>query len=137
MRTDLFATLSASAVCEGMSRDEFLDDEEDLEELSECTIIDGGLNFGPLSFSDSNFKYVGPCDHISSIQITVVHYYLIVTFHSSLPALEVLSTIQEIRGALQIIGYPGTTFPYLRNLRRVGSQNQDDLVDELCEGKSY
>ena len=44
-------------------------------------------------------------------------------FLSSLSRLELLSTITEIRGYLRIEGWEDQTFPYLRNLRRVGSPN--------------
>ena len=42
---------------------------------------------------------------------------------SSLSRLELLSTITEIRGYLRIQGWQHQTFPYLRNLRRIGSPN--------------
>ena len=42
-------------------------------------------------------------------------------FLSSLSRLELLSTITEIRGYLRIDDWRQQTFPYLRNLRRVGS----------------
>ena len=45
------------------------------------------------------------------------------SFLSSLSRLELLSTITEIRGYLRIDGWRQQTFPYLRNLRRVGSPN--------------
>ena len=48
-------------------------------------------------------------------------------------ALEVLSTIREIRGALRIEGYLGANFPFLRNLRMVGSNTSEDLINELCD----
>ena len=45
------------------------------------------------------------------------------SFLSSLSRLELLSTITEIRGYLRIQGWGEETFPYLRNLRRIGSPN--------------
>ena len=45
------------------------------------------------------------------------------SFLSSLSRLELLSTITEIRGYLRIDDWRQQTFPYLRNLRRVGSPN--------------
>ena len=36
---------------------------------------------------------------------------------------ELLSDIQEIRGFLRIDGWEGVSFPYLRNLKIIGSQN--------------
>ena len=45
------------------------------------------------------------------------------SFLSSLSRLELLSTITEIRGYLRIERWQDQTFPYLRNLRRVGSPN--------------
>ena len=46
---------------------------------------------------------------------------------SSSSRLEILSTITEIRGPLRIQGWPNQTFPYLRNLRRVGHPNGTTL----------
>ena len=43
------------------------------------------------------------------------------SFLSSVSRLELLSTITEIRGHLRIQGWQDQTFPYLRNLRRVGN----------------
>lgn len=43
-------------------------------------------------------------------------------------ALELLSTIREIRGALEIKKFPGTTFPYLRNLQRVGTVGSQERI---------
>ena len=45
------------------------------------------------------------------------------SFLSSVSRLELLSTITEIRGHLRIQGWQDQTFPYLRNLRRIGSPN--------------
>ena len=45
----------------------------------------------------------------------------------SVTRLELLSTIQEIRGPLRIEGWEGQTFPYLRNLRRIGHPNGTTL----------
>ena len=53
------------------------------------------------------------------------------SFLSSLSRLELLSTITEIRGYLRIDGWRQQTFPYLRNLRRVGSPN-GTAVNTFC-----
>ena len=57
----------------------------------------------------------------------------------SYSTLEVLSTIEEISGALYIQRYPESTFPYLRNLRIVGSDDSQQAVPQpagaTCEGK--
>ena len=42
---------------------------------------------------------------------------------SSISRLELLSTITEIRGPLEIWGWPEQTFPYLRNLQKIGHPN--------------
>ena len=52
-------------------------------------------------------------------------------FLSSLSRLELLSTITEIRGYLRIDDWRQQTFPYLRNLRRVGSPN-GTAVNTFC-----
>ena len=52
----------------------------------------------------------------------------------SLTRLELLSTIQEIRGPLSIQGWTGQTFPYLRNLRRIGHPNATTLTGR-CPGQ--
>ena len=46
--------------------------------------------------------------------------------------LEILSTIEEIRGPLYIVGYPESTFPYLRNLRVIGSDDTNDTLFTHC-----
>jgi len=48
--------------------------------------------------------------------------------------LELLSTIQEIQGPLRIDGWTEETFPYLRNLRRIGHLNATTLT-EFCGGE--
>ena len=46
--------------------------------------------------------------------------------------LELLSTIQEIRGPLRIQGWVGVSFPYLKNLRLVG--DTDNTLPITCGG---
>ena len=53
----------------------------------------------------------------------------------SLSRLELLSTIQEIRGPLRIQGWRRQMFPYLRNLRRIGHPNGTTLSLN-CSGQS-
>lgn len=50
----------------------------------------------------------------------------------SVSSLEILSTIQEIHGFLRIQDYEHESFPYLRNLRRIGSINSTDLYMLVC-----
>ncbi|XP_064389307.1 epidermal growth factor receptor-like isoform X3 [Halichondria panicea] len=45
---------------------------------------------------------------------------------------EVLSTIQEIRGPVRIQGLPVTSFPYLRNLKRIDTTNSTVKVELGC-----
>ena len=45
------------------------------------------------------------------------------SFPLRLEQYELLSDIQEIRGLLRIEGWRGVSFPYLRNLKIIGSQN--------------
>jgi hypothetical protein len=47
--------------------------------------------------------------------------------------LEALSTIEEIRGTLSVENYTGTTFPYLRNLKVVGSYNTPYFRDIIIQ----
>ena len=49
--------------------------------------------------------------------------YYMASFSLRLEQYELLSDIQEIRGLLRIQGWDGVSFPYLRNLRIIGSQN--------------
>ena len=57
----------------------------------------------------------------------------------SYSTLEVLSTIEEISGALYIQGFTESTFPYLRNLRIVGSDDSEQAISvqagATCDGK--
>ena len=57
----------------------------------------------------------------------------------SYSTLEVLSTIEEISGALYIHDFTESTFPYLRNLRIVGSDDSQQAISlqagETCDGK--
>ena len=55
------------------------------------------------------------------------HLFSLTPTFFSLSRLEILSTIIEIRGPLRIQGWPEQTFPYLRNLRRVGHPNGTTL----------
>ena len=43
--------------------------------------------------------------------------------------LEVLSTVVEIKEVLRIDRYPLITFPYLRNLRRVGTGDAFETIN--------
>jgi len=93
--------------------------------------------------------------HPTCVQICLIHYvsirlaqacpnlYITMTHNGgmhyflpflSLTRLELLSTIQEIRGPLRIDGWPGQTFPYLRNLRRIGHPNGTTLTTN-CGGQ--
>ena len=54
---------------------------------------------------------------------------------SSHEELELLSTIREIRGPLRIQGWDGRSFPYLRNLRRIGHEN-GSKINLPCGGVS-
>lgn len=52
----------------------------------------------------------------------------------SFTSLELLSTIQEIRGPLRISGWMEERFPYLRNLRKIGHANGTTLTVD-CGGQ--
>lgn len=61
---------------------------------------------------------------------------VLIVFLFSYSTLEVLSTIEEISGPLIIQSYPESTFPYLRNLRIVGSTGQaiSVVAGQICDG---
>ena len=76
------------------------------------------------------------CEARPNFYITMTHNNAMDHFHPflSLTRLELLSTIQEIRGPLRIQGWTGQAFPYLRNLRRIGHPNGTTLTQN-CGGQ--
>ena len=57
--------------------------------------------------------------------------------HNSYSRLEILSTIEEIRGPLRIERFPSPTFPYLRNLKRIGSPDTEMSVTACGSESKY
>ena len=71
---------------------------------------------------------------IIAILILYTQFSLLPPAHS-VDNLELLSTIQEIRGPLRIQFWDGESFPYLRNLRVIGAENAT-TINAPCSGVS-
>ena len=63
-----------------------------------------------------------------------VTHCVMCSFPLRLEQYEVLSGIQEIRGLLRIQGWEGVSFPYLRNLKIIGSQNGTKFTTQCGTG---
>ena len=115
--------------CDGLDATEIVNDIT-LERFHNCNIIvSGGIYIG----SVANLKWaVTLCTYLIYYTCLLCHFISLTSFFlSSSSRLEILSTITEIRGPLRIQSWQGQTFPYLRNLRRVGHPNGTTL-DLLC-----
>ena len=78
----------------------------------------------------SHPMYISNVLHVPAMSLHLPDFFHLPSL-SSFSRLETLSTITEIRGPLRIQGWPEQTFPYLRNLRRVGHPNGTTL-DLFC-----